>query len=117
MEFHKAIFYFNPEMGHMLDLAIVDTSNRAGFVLAPNNTHEEESSVKSVSGPTWHVGEAENRVRDSRTGRPRGEDRCGVGDCREGEGAGEAPQERAKLTRTIFFIEQRCLRRQHIEDG
>ena len=60
-------------MGHMLDLAIVDKSNRTGFVLAPHNTPEEESSVKSVSGPTWHVGEAENRVRDSRTGRPRGE--------------------------------------------
>ena len=24
MQFHKAIFYFNPKMGHMLDLAIVD---------------------------------------------------------------------------------------------
>ena len=23
MQFHKAIFYFNPKMGHMLDLAIV----------------------------------------------------------------------------------------------
>ena len=51
MQFHKAIFYFNPEMGHMLDLAIVDKSNRTFFVLAPHNTPEEESSVKSVSGP------------------------------------------------------------------
>ena len=23
MQFHKAIFYFNPKMGHVLDLAIV----------------------------------------------------------------------------------------------
>ena len=29
MQFHKAIFYFNPKMGHMLDLAIVDKLNRA----------------------------------------------------------------------------------------
>ena len=35
----------------MLDLAIVDKLNRAGFVVAPYNTPEEESSVKSVSGP------------------------------------------------------------------
>ena len=48
MQFHKAIFYFNPKMGHMLNLAIVDKLNRAGFVVAPYNTPEEESSVKSV---------------------------------------------------------------------
>ena len=28
MQFHKAIFYFNPKMGHMLNLAIVDKLNR-----------------------------------------------------------------------------------------
>ena len=54
MQFHKAIFYFNPKMGHMLNLAIVDKLNRAGFVVAPYNTPEEESSVKSVSGPARH---------------------------------------------------------------
>ena len=55
-------------MGHMLNLAMVDKLNRAGFVVAPYNTPEEESSVKSVSGPgpARHVGEADNRVRDSR---------------------------------------------------
>ena len=64
MQFHKAIFYFNPKMGHMLNLAMVDKLNRAGFVVAPHNTPEGESSVKSVSGPARHVGEANNRVRD-----------------------------------------------------
>ena len=66
MQFHKAIFYFNPKMGHMLYLAIVDKLNRAGFVVAPYNTPEEVPSVKSVSGPARHVGEADKRVRDSR---------------------------------------------------
>ena len=42
----------------MLDLAIVDKLNRAGFVVAPYNTPEEVPSVKSVSGPARHVGEA-----------------------------------------------------------
>ena len=46
---------------------------------------EEEPSVKSVSGPARHVGEADNRVRDSRGGSPCGENRCGIGECREGE--------------------------------
>ena len=50
----------------MLYLAIVDKLNRAGFVVAPYNTPEEVPSVKSVSGPARHVGEADNRVRDSR---------------------------------------------------
>ena len=104
MQFHKAIFYFNPKMGHMLDLAIVDKLNRAGFVVAPYNTPEEVPSVKSVSGPARHVGEADKRVRDSRGGSPCGENRCGIGECREGERTRGAPQERAKLTRTIFFI-------------
>ena len=104
MQFHKAIFYFNPKMGHMLYLAIVDKLNRAGFVVAPYNTPEEASSVKSVPGPARHVGEADNRVRDSRGGSPCGENRCGIGECREGEGTRGAPQERAKLTRTIFYI-------------
>ena len=88
----------------MLDLAIVDKLNRAGFVVAPYNTPEEVPSVKSVSGPARHVGEADKRVRDSRGGSPCGENRCGIGECREGEGTRGAPQERAKLTRTIFFI-------------
>ena len=91
-------------MGHMLDLAIVDKLNRAGFVVAPYNTPEEVPSVKSVSGPARHVGEADKRVRDSRGGSPCGENRCGIGECREGEGTRGAPQERAKLTRTIFYI-------------
>ena len=55
MQFHenkKAIFYFNPKMGHMLDLAIVQKLNRAGFVVAPYNTPEEESSVKTLP-PLW----------------------------------------------------------------
>ena len=40
MQFHKAkaIFYFNPKMGHMLNLAIVDKLNRAGFVVALHTT-------------------------------------------------------------------------------
>ena len=88
----------------MLDLAIVDKLNRAGFVVAPYNTPEEESSVKSVSGPARHVREADNRVRDSRGGSPCGENRCGKRECREGEGARAAPQERAKLTRTILVV-------------
>ena len=50
----------------MLYLAIVDKLNRAGFVVAPYNTPEEESSVKSVPGPARHVGEAGNRVRSWR---------------------------------------------------
>ena len=45
----------------MLDLAIVDKLNRAGFVVAPYNTPEEVPSVKSVSGPARHVGEADKR--------------------------------------------------------
>ena len=65
MQFHKAIFYFNPKMGHMLNLAIVDKLNRAGFVVAPYNTPEEESSVKSVPGPARHVGEADNSTLSS----------------------------------------------------
>ena len=65
---------------------------------------EEEPSVKSVSGPARHVGEADNRVRDSRGGSPCGENRCGIGECREGERTLSLSQERAKLTRTIFFI-------------
>ena len=88
----------------MLNLAIVDKLNRAGFVVAPYNTPEEVPSVKSVSGPARHVGEADKRVRDSRGGSPCGENRCGIGECREGEGTRGAPQERAKLTRTIFYI-------------
>ena len=88
----------------MLDLAIVDKLNRAGFVVAPYNTPEEAPSVKSVSGPARHVGEADKRVRDSRGGSPCGENRCGIGECREGEGALSLSQERAKLTRTIFYI-------------
>ena len=59
----------------MLDLAIVDKLNRAGFVVAPYNTPEEVPSVKSVSGPARHVGEADKRVRDSRGGSPCGENR------------------------------------------
>ena len=86
MQFHKEIFYFNPKMGHVLDLAILDKLNRAGFVVAPYNTPEEVPSVKSVSGPARHVGEADKRVRDSRGGSPCGENRCGIGECREGEG-------------------------------
>ena len=46
----------------MLYLAIVDKLNRAGFVVAPYNTPEEVPSVKSVSGPARHVGEADKRV-------------------------------------------------------
>ena len=61
----------------MLYLAIVDKLNRAGFVVAPYNTPEEVPSVKSVSGPARHVGEADKRVRDSRGGSPCGENRCG----------------------------------------
>ena len=80
MQFHKAIFYFNPKMGHMLNLAMVDKLNRAGFVVAPYNTPEEVPSVKSVSGPARHVGEADKRVRDSRGGSPCGENRCGIGE-------------------------------------
>ena len=78
--------------------------SRPGFVVAPYNTPEEVPSVKSVSGPARHVGEADKRVRDSRGGSPCGENRCGIGECREGEGTRGAPQERAKLTRTIFHI-------------
>ena len=48
MQFHKAIFYFNPKMGHMLYLAIVDKLNRAGFVVAPYNTPEEGSGFSSM---------------------------------------------------------------------
>ena len=88
----------------MLDLAIVDKLNRAGFVVASYNTPEEVPSVKSVSGPARHVGEADKRVRDSRGGSPCGENRCGIGECREGEGTLSLSQERAKLTRTIFYI-------------
>ena len=88
----------------MLYLAIVDKLNRAGFVVAPYNTPEEVPSVKSVSGPARHVGEADKRVRDSRGGSPCGENRCGIGECREGEGTLSLSQERSKLTRTIFFI-------------
>jgi len=58
MQFQKAIFYFNPKMGHMLNLAMVEKLNRAGFVVAPYSTPEEQPSVKSVSGPAGHVGEA-----------------------------------------------------------
>ena len=61
MQFHKAIFYFNPKMGHMLDLAILNKSNRAGFVVAPYSTPEEASIVRSVSGPARYVGEAGGR--------------------------------------------------------
>ena len=50
------IFY--PKMDHMLDLAIADKFNRAGFVLAPHSTPEGESSVKIVSGSARHVGAA-----------------------------------------------------------
>ena len=50
----------------MLDLAIADKLNRAGFVVAPYSTPGEVPSVKSVSGPARHVGEADKRVRDSR---------------------------------------------------
>ena len=88
----------------MLNLAIVDKLNRAGFVGAPYNTPEEVPSVKSVSGPARHVGEADNRVRGSRGGSPRGENRCGIGECREGERTLSLSQGRAKLTRTIFFV-------------
>ena len=88
----------------MLDLAIVDKLNRAGFVVAPYNTPEEVPSVKSVSGPARHVGEADKRVRDSRGGSPCGENRCGIGECREGQRTLSLSQERAKLTRTIFYI-------------
>ena len=42
----------------MLDIAIAEKLNRAGFVVAPHNTPEEVPSVKSVSGPARHVGEA-----------------------------------------------------------
>lgn len=42
----------------MLDLAIADKFNRAGFVLAPHSTPEGESSVKIVSGSARHVGAA-----------------------------------------------------------
>jgi hypothetical protein len=59
--FTRQSFIFNHKMGHMLDLAIVDKLNRVGFVVALNNTPEEESIVKSVSGPARHVGEADNR--------------------------------------------------------
>ena len=59
--FTRQSFIFNHKMGHMLDLAIVDKLNRAGFVMAPYNTPEEVPSVKSVSGPARHVGEADNR--------------------------------------------------------
>ena len=69
----------------MLDLAMVDKLNRAGFVVAPYNTPEEVPSVKSVSGPARHVGEADKRVRDSRGGSPCGENRCGKARERESE--------------------------------
>ena len=69
----------------MLNLAMVDKLNRAGFVVAPYSTPEEQSSVKSVSGPARHVGEAGKCVRDSRGGSPCGENRCGIGEGREGE--------------------------------
>ena len=117
MQFHKAIFYFNPKMGHMLNLAIVDKLNRAGFVVAPYNTPEEVPSVKSVSGPARHVGEADKRVRDSRGGSPCGENRCGIGECREGErtlslcGSRRSPESGG--VSTAFPL---GLRRQHIED-
>ena len=80
MQFHKEIVYFNPKMDHVLDFAIVDEFNRAGFVVAPYSTPEEESSVKSASGPARQVGEADKRARDSRGGSPCGENRCGIGD-------------------------------------
>ena len=66
MQFHKEIVYFNPKMDHVLDFAIVDEFNRAGFVVAPYpySTPEEESSVKSASGPARQVGEADKRARD-----------------------------------------------------
>ena len=94
----------------MLYLAIVDKLNRAGFVVAPYSTPEEVPSVKSVSGPARHVGEADKRVRDSRGGSPCGENRCGIGECREGEGTRAAPQERAKLADThhIFYGDVRA---------
>ena len=104
MQFHKAIFYFNPKMGHMLNLAMVDKLNRAGFVVAPYNTPEEVPSVKSVSGPARHVGEADERVRDSRGGAPR---RNSVRD--RGVPGGErglvARLKKEQLTRTIFWSE------------
>ena len=101
----------------MLDLAIVDKLNRAGFVVAPYNTPEEVPSVKSVSGPARHVGEADKRVRDSRGGSPCGENRCGIGECREGErtlslcGSRRSPESGG--VSTAFPL---GLRRQHIED-
>ena len=95
----------------MLDLAIVDKLNRAGFVVAPYNTPEEVPSVKSVSGPARHVGEADKRVRDSRGGSPCGENRCGIGECREGEGPRRSPE--SEIVSTSFTL---GLRRQHIED-
>ena len=51
MQFHKEIVYFNPKMDNVLDFAIVDEFNWAGFVVAPYSTPEEVPSVKSVSGP------------------------------------------------------------------
>ena len=45
----------------VLQLAIVDKLNRAGFVVAPYNTPEEVPSVKSVSGPARHVGRGNSR--------------------------------------------------------
>ena len=61
MQFHKEIVYFNPKMDHVLDFAIVDEFNRAGFVVAPYSTPEEASIVRSVSGPARYVGEAGGR--------------------------------------------------------
>ena len=40
----------------MLDLAIVDKLNRAGFVVAPYSTPEEVPSVKRVSGRVASLG-------------------------------------------------------------
>ena len=113
MQFHKAIFYFNPKMGHMLYLAIVDKLNRAGFVVAPYSIPEEVLSVKSVSGPARHVGEADKRVRDSRGGSPCGENPGPYPPVSSRALCGPRRSPESDRVSTAF---PQGLRRQHIED-
>jgi len=71
----------------MLDLAIVDKLNRAGFVVAPYSTPEEESSVKSVSGPAVHS-------RDKR----------GYPTSSQSQRYTQKPKQKGQINQTILFV-------------
>ena len=91
----------------MLDLAIVDKLNRAGFVVAPYNAPEEVPSVKSVSGPARHVGEADKRVRDSRGGSPCGENRCGPSPKASGDSISKTGEQSSLMESISIGIQER----------